>query len=284
MRLRTVALVPAVALLLAACGGGGSENDATTASTAATESATAAPSPELIPLGTSFDAQDRNGKTLGTVTILDIEKNPVCTIDYGAPTPADGTYVAVQARVETPADYDATSFVRTTERDFSVITTDGVTKSVFVNSDLCIADRDNFDTAFDASSIYEGWVLLDTPDPNGTLVYRPQHSIQGPTYRVADLSTVRDSGGAPAPDASVVPTTTSDPVTTPPTTEAQTPAVAPAGNPPVGYTGAPIGDPQPLVGKTIDYCMDPSVSQTGTTQFTDGTTGWTQECSDKWTS
>ncbi|WP_019289812.1 hypothetical protein [Rhodococcus pyridinivorans] len=48
--------------------------------------------------------------------------------------------------------------------------------------------------------------------------------------------------------------------------------------PPVGFTGAPNGDPQPLVGKVIDYCMGPPMYQPGTTQFTDGTTGWTQEC------
>ena len=63
-----------------------------------------------------------------------------------------------------------------------------------------------------------------------------------------------------------------------PTIDAPAPAQAPASVPPVGYTGAPNGEPQPLVGKTIDYCMDGDMYQTGTTQFTDGTTGWTQEC------
>ncbi|GAA4809757.1 MULTISPECIES: nuclear transport factor 2 family protein [Tomitella] len=49
--------------------------------------------------------------------------------------------------------------------------------------------------------------------------------------------------------------------------------------PPVGFTGAPRGEPQPLTGKTIDYCMDdPTMYQPGTTMFTDGTTGWTQDC------
>lgn len=56
------------------------------------------------------------------------------------------------------------------------------------------------------------------------------------------------------------------------------PQTQPASSPPIGYTGAPNGDPQPLVGKTIDYCMDGDMYQPGTTQFTDGTTGWTQEC------
>lgn len=49
--------------------------------------------------------------------------------------------------------------------------------------------------------------------------------------------------------------------------------------PPIGFTGASIGDPQPLVGKVIDRCLsDPMLYQRGTTQFTDGTTGWTQQC------
>lgn len=65
-------------------------------------------------------------------------------------------------------------------------------------------------------------------------------------------------------------------------TEAQTQPAAvesqPASAPPVGYTAGPVGDPQPLVGKVIDYCMDGDLYQVGTTQFTDGTTGWTQDC------
>lgn len=47
--------------------------------------------------------------------------------------------------------------------------------------------------------------------------------------------------------------------------------------PPIGYTGAPVGPPQPLHGKTIAECMVGDY-QPGTTLFTDGTTGWTEEC------
>lgn len=47
---------------------------------------------------------------------------------------------------------------------------------------------------------------------------------------------------------------------------------------PIGFTGAPNGAPGPLTGKTVDYCMDQSMYQRGTTQFTDGTTGWTEQC------
>ncbi|WP_157662953.1 hypothetical protein [Prescottella equi] len=48
---------------------------------------------------------------------------------------------------------------------------------------------------------------------------------------------------------------------------------------PIGMTGAPGHDsPAPMVGKTVDYCMDQSMYQRGTTKFTDGTTGWTEQC------
>lgn len=55
------------------------------------------------------------------------------------------------------------------------------------------------------------------------------------------------------------------------------PASAPA--PVMGFTGAPGADPVRPLDKTISYCGDPSIHQTGTTFFTDGTTGWTEHCS-----
>ncbi|MBU4616637.1 hypothetical protein [Prescottella equi] len=83
-------------------------------------------------------------------------------------------------------------------------------------------------------------------------------------------------------------TSTADAVPTPvPLTSAGAPSSAsqvvetalPAPSPdPVGFTGAPNGSPAPLIGKTIDYCMTDPSYQTGTTMFTDGTTGWTQHC------
>ncbi|MFF0816658.1 hypothetical protein ACFYVR_16125 [Rhodococcus sp. NPDC003318] len=272
---RTLVAVAAIvtAALATACSGDDSA-DATSAGTTTAVVEAPVTSQELIGLGTPFDVQDRNGRTLGTVTILDVEKNPICTDRYGEPSPARGAYVAVQARVETPADHDSTAFMRTTERDFSVVNTAGVTKSVFVDSDLCTADRDGFDTSFTPSSTYEGWVLLDASDPNGTLIYRPQYSLEGPTYRVADLSVARDSGGAVAPPAvAEVPPPTSVATATQPAA-----LTAESSSPPIGFTGAPIGDPAPLVGKVIDYCMEYPMYQNGTTMFTDGTTGWTQQC------
>lgn len=63
--------------------------------------------------------------------------------------------------------------------------------------------------------------------------------------------------------------------------EAPVQAVKPAPQetePVVGYTEAP-GQVQPhVMEKQIASCGDPSIHQTGTTFFTDGTSGWTENC------
>ena len=58
------------------------------------------------------------------------------------------------------------------------------------------------------------------------------------------------------------------------------PAPAPVTSAPVmGFTGAPGIDSIRPLDKTISHCGDPMMYQTGTTFFTDGTTGWTETCS-----
>lgn len=97
----------------------------------------------------------------------------------------------------------------------------------------------------------------DPQDPT-FVVITPQTSGQPAAPQVA----------APAePEATAEPTYEA-PVETPTATE----------QPPVGYTAASTGEPTALPGKEIDYCMNGPTYQTGTTMFTDGTTGWTQEC------
>lgn len=59
------------------------------------------------------------------------------------------------------------------------------------------------------------------------------------------------------------------------------PAPAPAPDPVIGFTGAPGADTPRVLDKTIASCGDPTIHQTGTTFFTDGTTGWTQQCANQ---
>src|SRR5699024_12332566 len=53
----------------------------------------------------------------------------------------------------------------------------------------------------------------------------------------------------------------------------------PASPPVPGFTGAPSVSEIEELDKTISHCGDPSIHETGTTFFTDGSTGWTENCS-----
>lgn len=49
----------------------------------------------------------------------------------------------------------------------------------------------------------------------------------------------------------------------------------------IGHTEAPGQATPSVMNKTIASCGDPSLHETGTTFFTDGTSGWTQTCANK---
>lgn len=60
-----------------------------------------------------------------------------------------------------------------------------------------------------------------------------------------------------------------------------TPTVEETSEQVMGYTEAPGQTAPTPMEKVIDYCGDPSIHETGTTFFTDGTSGWTQQCADE---
>lgn len=64
------------------------------------------------------------------------------------------------------------------------------------------------------------------------------------------------------------------------TTVEQPPAAPaePEEDPVVGYTEAPGQEEPHVMEKQIASCGDPSIHETGTTFFTDGTSGWTENC------
>lgn len=131
--------------------------------------------------GMPFSVVAPTGEKLGAVTILDVELDPDCTTDYGPVKPADGTYVAVQLQVETNANLDTFRFMRTSNRDFQAISPGGITKSVYTQEGLCLADRDGFAELFQPARKYEGWVLLDVDDPASQILYLPQNAPAGTT-------------------------------------------------------------------------------------------------------
>ncbi|SEK19315.1 acyltransferase [Rhodococcus maanshanensis] len=119
------------------------------------------------------------------------------------------------------------------------------------------------------NSAADGKVTLDVPNVARVIGY---HTTQGGNDVRIEWVLPEVPATAPAPAAPAAP---SAPAVLPSIEAAPADSAA---EPPVGFTGAPIGEPAPLVGKVIDHCMTGSMYQTGTTMFTDGTTGWTQQC------
>lgn len=106
-----------------------------------------------------------------------------------------------------------------------------------------------------------------------TSAAQPSPSVSEPTSATAEPGS---NNAAPVPSAAPTPAPTLAPAPEP---AAQTPAPAAPVAPVIGYTEAP-GIAQPTaMNKTIQSCGDPTIHQTGTTFFTDGTSGWTQQCS-----
>lgn len=126
-----------------------------------------------------------------------------------------------------------------------------------------------------ATAVEEYWV--DTL-PSHWFLNKPyeDHAFSWPVPQ--DVSEVREpaSEGIASP---TVPATPAAPATQAPAAQSA-PAAAPSApqSPPVGITGAPgAANPAPL-DKTIQQCLTGPQYQRGTTSFTDGTTGWTQQC------
>lgn len=115
--------------------------------------------------------------------------------------------------------------------------------------------------------VFGAWIVPD----DATHLLLMDHQIEIPELTAAsDAATPAQEDAAPVSQPSATPAA---PATT------QDPVPAPAVSPPVGFTGAPNGEPQPLHGKVIDYCFeDMTMYEPGTTMFTDGTTGFTLEC------
>lgn len=80
-----------------------------------------------------------------------------------------------------------------------------------------------------------------------------------------------DHAAAPAPQPQAAAITSAAP--------APAPTPAPGSAPVVGFTGAPSVETPRVLDKQIASCGDPTIHQTGTTFFTDGTSGWTETCS-----
>lgn len=274
MRLRTAVLAPAV-LLLAACGN--SDTIDQPEPTTPVETTEAEAGAELNSRGA---VEVQLGETATVVqngaTVLEISDTSLSTDGCSANTtlPGEITKQGFSATIQIGPS-SITQWLWPSE--FYYVDADGKIAKNLETSDAnpCSGPGGNAFIDLPPNSGADGRVTLDVPNTTEVIGY---HTTQGGQdirveWILPDTATSTMSE-APvtqqAPGAEPTPTLEQ---TQPAATQSQA-----ATAPPVGYTGAPNGDPQPLVGKVIDYCMDSSMYQAGTTMFTDGTTGWTQDC------
>ncbi|MCD5419780.1 acyltransferase [Rhodococcus pyridinivorans] len=273
MRLRTVALAPAL-LLLAACGDSG-----TTAEPTPTTSAPATQAEDTAGLNARGAVEVQLGETATVVqngtTVLEVSDTSLSTDGCDINTTSDaitkqGFSATVQVGPSTITQWLWAS-------DFYYVDADGkITKNVDTSdAEPCSGPGSNAFIDLPPNSSADGRVTLDIPNETEVIGYSTTQG--GQNIRVEwVLPETAGEAVAEAPPAEQAPAV--EPTATLEQTQPAAPQPEAATAPPVGYTGAPNGAPQPLVGKTIDYCMDGDMYQPGTTQFTDGTTGWTQEC------
>lgn len=132
-------------------------------------------------------------------------------------------------------------------------------------------DREPLTFKFQADSAPEGETptvihldkLGDAPDTEES----DPEPTQGATGESADDATAVDSAADPTPvDELAVP-------------EAAPAPEAATDDPVIGFTGAPGVDHPRVLNKQVASCGDPQLHETGTSFFTDGTSGWTEQCS-----
>lgn len=270
MNLRAAsALLPAV-LLLTACGSSDTDQPEPTTTTAPTTEVDAGAGLNTrgaveVALGETVTV-DRAGST-----IVEISDTSLSTdgCDANTTLPGEITKQGFSATVQIGAT-STTQWLWPSE--FYYVDGDGkITKNLDTSDATpCSGPGGNAFIDLPANSAADGRVTLDIPNTTEVIGYNT--TVGGQDVRVEWVlpeTAVPAVTEAPA----VVESTPTVVQTQPAVVESQ-----PASAPPVGFTGAPNGDPQPLVGKVIDYCMDGDMYQPGTTQFTDGTTGWTQDC------
>ncbi|MDV7136192.1 hypothetical protein [Williamsia muralis] len=279
--MRTLVAVAALSLLIAGCSSGG--RDAPPSSSAEAPAAiattTTAPKVETFKIG---EVATNGGVKLTVTSATNPPTIPMMTNSmrknsgydvYGDVAPrAGGKFVRVDATVE---NVGQVSVDLTCSWPIEVFAADATNRMFDPVDELYKLQgtpecNENLQPGFSSPMTY----VFEVPESADVRIFGfadTKRDSEDPTFVVITPQT-------PGPLAPTVETDATPEVTAEPTYEAPIEAPVVSEEPPIGYTAAPTGEPTPLPGKEIDYCMNGPTYQTGTTMFTDGTTGWTQEC------
>lgn len=113
----------------------------------------------------------------------------------------------------------------------------------------------------------------NSPAPSSSNMSTSSTSTSSPSSTTSTESTADSPSESSSPKDSPNPTLeqTTEPTSSPRGGESTSAR-------PTGYTEAPVQAEPSEMNKTVASCGDPALHETGTTFFTDGSSGWTQQC------
>jgi hypothetical protein len=297
-RSRILSLVAVSVLALTACGSDPQTEETTEVTTAAESATTSESTTEEVNADRKIGLNEPLAISCGggsdedcmTVTFTELNASASCP----EASSLESRFVSLSIEWEMPedADPDFTSPFRSSP--WAAVTEDDrrttVLSEVYCHGGYTESDLLAVSPGYSATGV----AYLPVPDNTREIhfaVARDEFVIL--PLDLADAADTAEEPGAPEPhqpgdQAPVATAQPSAPVQAPiapqPTpAPAPPPAEAPAApsSPVLGFTGAPGADSVRELDKSIASCGDPSMHQTGTTFFTDGTSGWTQHCSDQ---
>lgn len=194
-----VLLAVVLALAVTGCGGGADDEAGVVVTVPPASSSAAAPTtpvttvdaePALNERGNVVTAvgepatirrsADPDAPTILTFTVEEFVINPECDSGFEQ-APVTGNYLGIALRVETTPDYDARVLRSFSEFDFAILGPDGTPlDDVIGNGQLCFGEEDEIShRRMGPGQQYEGWIVLDMPIREGTLVYAPPDQPHG---------------------------------------------------------------------------------------------------------
>lgn len=267
---RTVAVAAVTALFLAGCSSDtGSEVDVVDSPDPTTSTA----APEAHALGDTVN--------VGGVTISDIE---IITegCEFSTSPTRDAVKFQLLATVENGTSDEILQVLWPT--DITFIDPDGMSvkpMDIVSGEPSCANDHPREFINMTPGEKRRAAVTVEAPVGAEEMIYSTS-LIEGASpvrWDIADE--VSGLAASPSePEVTATQAATAAPAT-PAVSAAPSVPAAPSAPPVIGFTEAPgHGSPTPM-NKTISSCGDPMLHQPGTTFFTDGSSGWTQECANQ---
>ena len=258
-----VALGAACVLALAGCSGSGAGSGEAESTTVTSTTSV----PEFAAVGDTLPVGCDGGECQGSIEVEEILLGGQCAAGGYAAVAEGETLVQVrgvlsaeagEVRLDAPVVWDKESFKNTGKP------ADACEKPSGYEPWSTGASAGEKVRVYGAYAVPEAAVALGIADAKFDL----GEVEKGSATHASPATQATGSADAPASEASA----------TVVTEQTLPPAEAEPAEPVIGFTEAPGNEAPHVMDKQIASCGDPSIHETGTTFFTDGTSGWTQQC------